>query len=327
MQKGNRPVNQGAAAPVSSKLVFAIMWVSSLIIGVLFGCAAWFLFGSHTRIPADERAKLVQVTGSPQPSPEASLSLPTPEPTPVAPSPSPAETIQGLVTVEGGEVLLGGEGTGMPVRREQVETFDIAETEVTNEQYREFVLASGHRPPRAWTGQEFASGAALEPVTGVSWFDAVAYCEWLSQKTGLKVELPTEAEWERAARGRENYKYPWGNEWDERAAVAESKVSPVKSFPANKSPFGAYDMAGSVWEWVADQASDELGRPKSQDGVAFRVIKGGSAEEERLLISNSSRHERLANKPRHPLGFRYVVRRKKEASSTSGARSDPQVNV
>lgn len=313
MQKGGKRVTQGAPAPVSTKLVFAIMWVSSLTLGVLLGCAAWLLLGSHTRTPAEERAGLVQVTGTP-PSPEASIVNATPEPTLVAASPSPAETLQGLVSVEGGEVMLGGEGTGMPVRREHVETFEIAETEVTNEQYREFVVASGRRSPHGWSGQEFPSGAGLEPVTGVSWFDAVAYCEWLSQKTGLKVELPTEAQWERAARGKENYIYPWGNAWNERAAVAESKVSPVKSFPENKSPFGAYDMAGSVWEWVADQARDDLGRPKSQDGVAFRIIKGGSAEEERSLISNSSRHERLANKPRHPLGFRYVVRRKKEAS-------------
>lgn len=315
MQQGSKPGKQGAASPGSSKLVFAIVWASSLFIGAVLGSSAWLLFGSHTRQRPEESAKIVQVP-EPRPAPEATIDTThTPEPTPpVVASPTPAQTLAGMVSVEGGEVIFGGEGTGMPVRREQVGAFDIAETEVTNEQYREFVVATGRKPPQGWNGQEFPSGTAAVPVTGVSWHDAVAYCEWLSRKTGTKVELPTEAEWERAARGRENYKYPWGNEWNERAVQAESQVRPVKSFPENKSPFGAYDMAGSVWEWVADQARDHLGRPKSQHGVALRIIKGGSAEEEQLFISNSARHERLASMPNNTLGFRYIVRRPKEAS-------------
>jgi formylglycine-generating enzyme required for sulfatase activity len=212
--------------------------------------------------------------------------------------------------------MLGGEGTDIPLRREIVAPFAIAETEVTNQQYQEFVQATDHQPPTGWKGKEFPSGAATEPVTGVTWLDADAYCKWLSEKVNARVELPTEAEWELAARGKQGFKYPWGNQWNSRAAVSEGKIRPVKSYPEGKSPVGAYDMAGNVWEWVADQALDEEGKPKTENGVAIRIIKGGSADEEREYISARARFaKRPADSSRPTIGFRYVVKRAPQTST------------
>ena len=270
----------------------------------ILGGGSWYLFGSRERGSQDEATTtVVQTPPAQTPTPAAAVA---PEAPPVKLAPA------GELPVAGGEVALGGGDTGMPLRREFVEPFLVAETEVTNEQYRDFVKATGYKPPEHWKGGEFPPGAALEPVTGVSWNDAVAYCKWLSREIGAEARLPTEAEWESAARGREERKYPWGKDWDERAAdcaEAGGRVRAVKSFPAGKSPAGAYDMAGNVWEWAADEWRDQEGQPKVKDGVAFHVIKGGSAKEPRSLVNVESRYGVAADKSSAALGFRYVVRR------------------
>ena len=84
-------------------------------------------------------------------------------------------------------------------------------------------------------------------MVNVSWRDANAFCQWLGKKLGLPVRLPTEAEWELAARGSQGNKYPWGNDWNDEAALSKKtggKISAVKSFPINRSPFGAYRYGG-----------------------------------------------------------------------------------
>jgi serine/threonine-protein kinase len=271
----------------------------------ILGGGSWYLFGSRERGAHEQAATpVVQSTPAQATPPAATPAAPEAPPVKLAPA--------GELPVAGGEVVLGGGNTGVPLRREFVEPFLVAETEVTNEQYRNFVKAAEHKPPQHWKGGEFPPGSALEPVTGVSWNDAVAYCKWLSREMGAEARLPNEAEWEAAARGREERKYPWGNDWDERAAdcaEAGGRVRAVKSFPAGKSPAGAYDMAGNVWEWVADEWSGEDGKPKVKDGVIFHVIKGGSAKEPRSLVNVESRYGVAADKSSAALGFRYVVRR------------------
>lgn len=278
------------------------------VTAVALGYAGWYFFGTHEREEPERAAELRQ-------SPAAQ---PTPEATPPAPPPAPAVTAPaGELPVPGAEVTLGGEGTGFPLRRIIVKPFLVAETETTNEQYREFLKETGHAAPSHWRGGEFPAGAALEPVAGVTWQDAVDYCKWLSGKLGVSVRLPTEAEWEFAARGTENLKYPWGDEWDERAASSTEtggRVRAVKSYPAGRSPFGAYDMAGNVWEWVEDEAADEEGRPKTEDGAKLRIIRGGAATEPRAFVSATSRYEVREDKGSARLGFRYVVVRPEGAA-------------
>src|SRR5262249_56725196 len=107
--------------------------------------------------------------------------------------------------------------------------------------------------PRAQTWADPLYNADNQPVVGISWYEAVAYCRWLSAATGREFYLPSEAEWEKAARGLHGLIYPWDNEWRSgRCNSSEASIgrpSPVGSFPAGASPYGALDMAGNVSEW------------------------------------------------------------------------------
>ena len=277
------------------------------VTAVVLGYGGWLLFGTHERDEPERVSELRQ-------SPPAQT---TPEPTPNAPAPPAATAPAGELPIPGAEVTLGGEGTGFPLRRVIVKPFLIAETETTNEQYREYLKEIGHAAPAGWRDGEFPPGAALEPVSGVTWQEAADYCKWLSEKLGTTVRLPTEAEWELAARGTQNLKYPWGDEWDVRAAASTEtggRVRAVKSYPAGRSPAGAYDMAGNVWEWVEDEAADAEGRPKTEDGARLRIIRGGAATEPRAFVSATARYEVREDKGSARLGFRYVVVRPEGAA-------------
>ena len=292
--------NARGGADESRLMPLTIAGVICFAAAVALGYGGWLLFGTHEREQPERAAQLRQ-------SPPTQT---TPEPTPAAPKEPQVTAPAGGLPVPGGEVTLGGEGTGFPLRRVIVKPFLIAETETTNEQYREFLKETGHAAPSHWRDGEFPPGAALEPVTGITWQDATDYCAWLSTKLGVTVRLPTEAEWELAARGPENLKYPWGNEWDERASASEEtggRVRAVKSYPAGRSPFGAYDMVGNVWEWVEDEAKDKEGRPKFDEGAKLRVIRGGAATEPRAYVSATARYEVREDRGSARLGFRYVV--------------------
>ena len=277
------------------------------------GYGAWYLFGTHDRDTAPELPTLTQsMLPTPTPANVAANVAAAAAPPTATPTPEPAvmRAPAGELAVAGGEVTLGGEDTGEPLRREIVSSFAVAETEVTNEQYREFVKETGHRAPgRGWKDGEYPAGA--EPVVWISWTDANAYCAWLSRKIGATVRLPLEAEWTLAARGSEKRKYPWGDEWNDTAAASREtggRVRTVKSYPQNRSPAGAYDMAGNVWEWTADARRDATGEQLSDDkGVILRVLKGGAAIEDREFISATSRSAVAEQNASGNIGFRYVV--------------------
>ncbi len=186
-----------------------------------------------------------------------------------------------MASIPAGKFKMGstdGVSDEQPVREVTIAAFRLGRYEVTNEEYKPFLEASGREVP-----VEVADPAkAKHPVVYVSWEDAVAYCKWLSEKTGRKFRLPTEAEWEYAARGPKGLKYPWGNEWNQaKAVIYTDGTKPVGSIPAGASPFGVMDMAGNVWEWVSDWHAEnydpnDIVNPKGPRNGVYRVLRGGS---------------------------------------------------
>lgn len=303
---------------ISSRFIpLVLAGVCCFFIAVMAGTFAWYFFWLPFSLAAASAPETVQnagVTESPAPEPE-------PKSKPVAAvAPPPAvesETAPpaGSVLVPGGEVVLAA-NTNRPIERVLVDQFAISETEVTNGDYSDFIRESGHASPPGWNGHKFPADTASYPVVNVSWKDAVDFCEWKAQKLGLPVRLPTEAEWELAARGPDQLKYPWGAEWNAEAAVSKEtggKVSAVKTFPINRSRLGIYDLVGNVWEWVADDVdasevvSDSDVESARKQGRKLRLVKGGSAEESLKDMDAQSRYEVPEGTKVKVIGFRYVV--------------------
>ncbi len=163
-----------------------------------------------------------------------------------------------LVAISAGWFLMGSpEGHGRaeerPSHRVWVDSFEMAHCQVTNREYVRFLEATGRRPPPFWNQPEFS--ASDQPVVGSSWFDAMAYCDWLSRETGESYRLPTEAEWERAARGgAEGCLYPWGDSDPAgRPAYAQRwKQGPEPVATAPPNAYGLFDMCENVHEWCLD---------------------------------------------------------------------------
>lgn len=212
-----------------------------------------------------------------------------------------------------------------PLHEVTLDTYWIAKTEVTNAQYKQFVDATGYGTPSCvWEDDSIPDGLENHPVVCVSWDDAIAYTEWLSAETGMNIALPSEAEWEKAARGEEQpLIYPWGNEHDASRFNASGagdgfdSRAPVGSFPDGASPYGVLDMSGNVWEWTStiyDQdafpypydAAD--GREDLTDGVALRVVRGGSFGYVPEGVRVSFRFRFGTNFLINDVGFRVVVR-------------------
>jgi eukaryotic-like serine/threonine-protein kinase len=254
-------------------------------------------------------------TEIPMPSPTVAETwvptrTPTPEPTPISGSNKINENDGALmVYVPEGEFLMGSEDADAdsdekPRHPVYLDAFWIYQTEVTNGMYRQCVEKGACQLPGNTTfyqNQNYAD----HPVVYVSWFDAVAYCQWAGG------QLPTEAQWEKAARGTGGSKYPWGDSpitgrkanfcdsncelsWaDTRQDDGFSRTSPVGSFPDGASPYDALDMAGNVWEWVADwynstyYSRSPYTNPIGQASGTDRVLRGGSwnSDERHLRVS------------------------------------------
>ena len=193
-----------------------------------------------------------------------------------------------LVQIPAGEFEMGdGQETNCPKHRVHLDAYWIGVYCVTNRQYSRFVKATKHRAPDKadygtpiWQNGRCPEGKLDHPVVCVSWDDASAYAKW----SGL--ELPTEAQWEKAARGPKGLLYPWGNEWDAGKCrndknKGSEETCPVWGYPAGVSGYGTYNQSGNVWEWCRDWYDEKYygkspaRNPGGPEGGSARVLRGG----------------------------------------------------
>ena len=197
-------------------------------------------------------------------------------------------------------------GPENPAHRVHLDDFDIDAHEVTNAEYMKFVQATGAKPPLSMKDADFS--APRQPVAGVSWKEANRYCEWAGKR------LPTEAEWEKASRGKRPVEYPWGNETPVPARVnfneTLNKTAEVGSYEEGKSDYGVYDLSGNVSEWVHDWHLAEYylfsprENPRGPEKSQYKVIRGGSWRNNASDISLTYRNATVPSLRSKTLGFR-----------------------
>jgi formylglycine-generating enzyme required for sulfatase activity/calcineurin-like phosphoesterase family protein len=210
-----------------------------------------------------------------------------------------------MVTVEAGEFIRGSDEISdeeKPVRRIYLDEFMMGKYPVTNQEFKAFIEDGGYKNKELWTpeGWQWRKEENISepgywherkwngpnfPVVEVSWYEASAYAEWLSKEEGGKYVLPSEAQWEKAARGIGGFSYPWGKNWKKDHCNSYecglNRTSPVGIFPKGESPYGCMDMAGNVWEWCMDWYEDDYykkspGRnPRGPADGSNRVFRGG----------------------------------------------------
>src|SRR5215470_9599702 len=241
-------------------------------------------------------------------SPETKVAAPLPQP--------PAQTSRDgakMVSVPAGEFWMGSEDSEAfphekPRRRVYVDAFRIDKYEVTNALYRRFMDAPGRAAPQYWNDSKWSESS--QPVVGVDWNDANAYCQWAGKR------LATEAEWEKAARGTDGRLYPWGDEAPTPAHAVFGQKEGSESLPPfsnrdkGKSPYGAQDMAGSLYEWVADWYDDEYyekspsQNPRGPSEGGQKVQRSGSYSNNPYRLRSSFRTKDNPTEAHPNVGFR-----------------------
>jgi formylglycine-generating enzyme required for sulfatase activity len=209
-----------------------------------------------------------------------------------------------------------GRNDGPPQERPEhsvtVQKFFMDRTEVTNAEYAQFVKAKNYEVPSEWINGKPLAGQERWPVGNVSAKDAQAFAAWRSERDGVTYRLPTEEEWEFAARNGGQYKsFPWGDTFEERHAVVKSLTPrPVGSFPEGRNRWGVVDLIGNVSEWTSSKASIYSGREIPPANREWLVLRGGSyaSDPNDAQIPISATYRDWFNPTlRHPtFGFRLV---------------------
>jgi serine/threonine-protein kinase len=228
-----------------------------------------------------------------------------------------------MIPIPGGTFTMGrndGSPTEYGEHRVQVSNFSMSKTEVTNAQYLEFVSATKHVPPQHWVSGLPIQGTEQKPVGFVSHDDAVAFAKWMSQTAGGTYRLPTEQEWEYAARnGSKENVFPWGDDWVDGNAVmgrADSELADVGTKPQGANQWGVLDLIGNVFEWTSteyykypgSEAKVEANKEAEKKLVGQKIIRGGSTDVDRtkVPITSAFRGFLPAETKNKVLGFRLV---------------------
>lgn len=272
-----------------------------LSLTLLFIAACQSTPAALTESPATE-TPTVTVAPSEIPSSPTPQATATPETVKISPTDGMTQLF-----VPAGVFFMGGmdvyrENDELPAHEVKIDAFWIDQVEVTNGMYNLCVQRGSCRPPslvRSDNRAEYFGNPEFQdyPVVNVTWYDANAYCQWVGRR------LPTEAEWERAARGDDKRNFPWGdeppNEYNSNSLNIVGDTSRVGSYAEGASPFGVLDMAGNVWEWVMDRyRPDYYGKSPSENPAGpseeevfnnLRVMRGGSFQDDWVIL-------RLANR-------------------------------
>jgi len=234
---------------------------------------------------------------------------------------------QEFVRIPAGEFWMGADSIGQdedaylgqPRHQVYLPEFWMARTPVTNTQYQAYIEATKANPPSLWEGGKALRGTENHPVVSVSWEDARRYCDWLTETSGRAFRLPTEAEWEKAARGPDGRVYPWGDVWDpalcNTSETGLEATTPVDCYPLGASPYGVLDLAGNVWEWTSSaragypyNAAD--GREVADAGNSVRrVVRGGSCLLDHRYARCAIRYGSDPHRRPWVYGFRVVAER------------------
>jgi len=205
-----------------------------------------------------------------------------------------------MVLVPAGEFTMGsvtGDSDERPAHQVYLDAFSIDRYEVSIGEYAAFLQDTGIPPPLDWKMMNILANKK-RPVSNVDWADAAAYCKWAGKR------LPTEAEWEKAARGTDGRLYPWGNEpptprhanYGQKGLNNNGALAPVGSYEEGKSPYGLYDMAGNVWEWVSDWYDNDYYKdspsrnPTGPPKGGYKGIRGGAWNSSPKALRSSDRY-------------------------------------
>ncbi|MBO0719484.1 MAG: SUMF1/EgtB/PvdO family nonheme iron enzyme [Blastocatellia bacterium] len=302
MSRINRKIDRKIrSSPAIASLVLGLAFLSilSLVLWLARGKNASSIPFANSSVPASENS----LAGSAKSAKSAESAKSAKS----AKSESRVAAVGGedMVYIPRGEFQMGrvrGDLYDSPPLPVVVGPFFIDRTEVTNEKYLKFVKATGYPVPSSWRNGMFKDGEARLPVVNVSWFDAMAYAKWAAKR------LPTEAEWEYAARGSGELIYPWGDEWKQGYANADrgkkGSIEEVGSHSQGASPFGVLDMCGNVWELTSGNLFDYSDITKVIH--PGRVIRGGAYDVPRTRATTTYRGVVPPDKGFDKTGFRCV---------------------
>lgn len=198
----------------------------------------------------------------------------------------------------------------VPQHTVELPTFQISRGPVSCAEYYAFVQATTYPAPMYWKGAQPPAALSEHPVVGICLADALAYCEWLSTTTGRAFRLPSEAEWEKAARGDDGRLFPWGDTWDSTlcntAEGGPGETTPVGYYPQGASPYGCVDMAGNIEEWTGSPYNAYPGSNLTLPDTDSIVLRGGCWNDGGELARCASRRGVLPDLCGPALGFRVV---------------------